>query len=84
MPVHSMELPRLVVVGTGVSGKIGDILGNLEIGKRGVVLSGPNVKKLLQSSVELSLKESGFKFRWDIAGTSQLCRSRAGRVFGKR
>ena len=72
MLVHSMELPGLVVVGTGVSGKIGDILGNLEIGKNGLVLSGPYVKKLLQTPLELSLNNTGFNFRWEIAGSSSF------------
>jgi len=72
MQVHFMELPRLVVVGSGVSGKIGDTLQKLEIGKKGIVLSGPNVMPLLRPAVESSLKESEFKFRWDIVGASSF------------
>jgi len=72
MPAHIMELPRLVVVGTGVSKKLGDTLLGLELGKKCIVLSGPIVKKLLEENTTASLEESGFKFMWEIVGTSSF------------
>jgi glycerol-1-phosphate dehydrogenase [NAD(P)+] len=67
-----MELPRLVVVGTGVSRNLGDSLQGLELGKRGMIVSGPIVKKILESKVGPSLEESGIKFTWELAGTSSF------------
>jgi glycerol-1-phosphate dehydrogenase [NAD(P)+] len=72
MPAHIMELPRLVVVGTEVSKKLGDTLLGLELGKKCMVLSGPIVKKLLEENVTTSLERSGFIFQWEIVSSSSF------------
>ncbi len=72
MPAHIMELPRLVVVGNGVSKNLGDSLQGLDMGKKGMVVSGPIVKKILESQVGPSLEVSGVKFTWEIVGASSF------------
>jgi glycerol-1-phosphate dehydrogenase [NAD(P)+] len=72
MPAHTMELPRLVVVGAGVSRDLGVTLQGLELGKKGLILSGPIVKDLLEDRVRPSLEETGFVASWDIVGSSSF------------
>ncbi len=72
MPAHIMELPRLVVVGSGVSKDSGGILAGLELGKNCLVLSGPIVRKLLEIRIGPSLEEKGFKFSWELVGPSSF------------
>ncbi len=72
MPAHVMELPRVVVVGREVAGKIGGTLQDLELGNTGIVLSGANVKQLLAWRLEPSLRESGLKFSWQVVGESSF------------
>jgi len=67
-----MELPRLVVVGTGVSRNLGEALQGLELGERGMILSGPIVKEILESRVRPSLEDSSIKFTWEIVGASSF------------
>jgi glycerol-1-phosphate dehydrogenase [NAD(P)+] len=72
MSAHVMELPRVVVVGPRVAEKIGSTLQDLELGNKGIILSGPIVKELLQWSVLPSLADSGFKSSWELVGTSSF------------
>jgi glycerol-1-phosphate dehydrogenase [NAD(P)+] len=65
-----MELPRVVVVGREVAGKIGNSLQDLELGKKCLVVSGPNVKQLTEWCIGPALNESGFKFHWEPDGPS--------------
>jgi glycerol-1-phosphate dehydrogenase [NAD(P)+] len=67
-----MELPRVVVVGRNVSTKIGSTLVDLEVGKRGIVVSGSIVRSLVQWQVEASLKDSGFISSWELVGASSF------------
>jgi glycerol-1-phosphate dehydrogenase [NAD(P)+] len=68
--MHVMELPRKVIVGEGILSKIGDILGDLEIGKSVLAVSGPNVSKLLGEKVRSSLERSSFQVKWKIINES--------------
>ncbi len=72
MPAHVMELPRIVVVGSGVIGKIGETLQDLELGGRAIILSGPNVRDIVSGPVNSSLKESGFSCSWELVGPSSF------------
>jgi len=72
MSAHVMELPRTVVVGKGVSEKIGETLQNLELGKGCMIISGPTVRKLTEESMAKSLKEAGFFCKWEIGSFSSF------------
>jgi glycerol-1-phosphate dehydrogenase [NAD(P)+] len=61
--MHVMELPRRVIVGEGILSDLGTILEDLEIGKRILAISGPNVAALLEGTVEGAL-ETRFELSW--------------------
>ena len=64
MPSHTMELPRLIVIGEKNNGKIGDFLISLEKPKKVSLITGEHVKKILQKKIEKSLRVSKIKFVW--------------------
>ncbi len=68
--MHVMELPRRVVVGTGIISQVGEILKDLELGSAAFVISGPNVKALLGRQLETALEKSEFSSRWELIGPS--------------
>jgi glycerol-1-phosphate dehydrogenase [NAD(P)+] len=70
MPAHVMELPRRVVVGTDIIVETGDILGELELGRKGLAISGPHVREIVGESLSASLSKSGFEIKWEVAGPS--------------
>jgi len=67
---HVMELPRVVIVGSEVAGKIGSSIADLELGKTCLIVSGPNVHHLSERRIGPSLIEAGFRFRWEVDGPS--------------
>jgi glycerol-1-phosphate dehydrogenase [NAD(P)+] len=72
MPSHTMELPRLIVIGEKNIGKIGDFLTSLEKPKKVSLITGEHVKKILQKEIEKSLKISKIKFVWHTAKDNEL------------
>ena len=72
MPSHTMELPRLIVIGEKNIGKIGDFLTSLEKPKKVSLITGEHVKKILQKEIEKSLKISKIKFVWHTAKDNKL------------
>ncbi|MGI0091143.1 MAG: NAD(P)-dependent glycerol-1-phosphate dehydrogenase [Nitrososphaerales archaeon] len=72
MPAHVMELPRRVVVGDDVAKDVGRILGELELGKQTLVLSGPHVKSIIGEDLVKSLNLAGFSCKWDLVGASSF------------
>ena len=58
---HTMELPRLIVVGEKNIGKIGYFLKSLNNAKKVSLISGSNVKKIVQKKIDLSLASSDIK-----------------------
>lgn len=72
MSEHIMELPRLVVVGAGTAGRVGETLQDLELGKKIIVLSGPNVRQILESRFSRSLQQCDFKFSWELVSSSSF------------
>ena len=72
MPSHTMELPRLIVIGEKNIGKIGDFLISLEKPKKVSLVTGKHVKKILQKKIEKSLRVSKIKFVWHIAKDNEL------------
>ena len=67
MPSHTMELPRLIVVGEKNIGKIGDFLKSLNGAKKVSLISGSNVKKIVQKKIDESLAFSNIKKSWYLS-----------------
>lgn len=72
MPSHTMELPRLIVIGEKNIGKIGDFLITLNKPKKVSLVTGIHVKKILQKKIEKSLGISKIKFVWYTTKDNQL------------
>ncbi len=72
MPSHTMELPRLIVIGEKNIGKIGDFLISLEKPKKVSLVTGKHVKKILQKKIEKSLRVSKIKFVWHTTKDNEL------------
>ena len=72
VPSHTMELPRLIVIGNNNIGDVGKFLESLDSPKKVSLVSGTHVKKLIQKKVEQSLNESGIKFVWHIASDNSV------------
>ena len=67
MPSHTMELPRLIVVGEKNIGKIGNFLKSLNNAKKVSLISGSNVKKIVQKKIDESLASSNIKKSWYLS-----------------
>jgi glycerol-1-phosphate dehydrogenase [NAD(P)+] len=72
MPSHTMELPRLIVIGEKNIGKIGDFLNSLEKPKKVSLITGKHVMRILQKKIEKSLRISKIKFVWHITKDNEL------------
>ena len=70
LPAHIMELPRKVTVGNDIASEVGKLLSDLDLGNKALVLSGPNVKELIGSDLDASLRESGYATNWERVGPS--------------
>ena len=70
MPSHTMELPRQIVVGEKNIGDIGDFLRSLTETTKASLISGSNVKKIVQRKIEASLIASKIKSSWYLAKTN--------------
>ena len=66
-PSHTMELPRLIVVGEKNIEKIGDFLKSLNGAKKVSLISGSNVKKIVQKKIDESLASSNIKKNWYLS-----------------
>ena len=66
-PSHTMELPRLIVVGEKNIGKIGNFLKSLNDAKKVSLISGSNVKKIIQKKIDESLASSNIKKSWYLS-----------------
>jgi len=64
-----MELPRKIVVGEKNISDIGAFLKSLEDPKSVSLISGNNVKKIVQKEIEKSLSTSKIKYIWHLAKT---------------
>ena len=69
MRSHIMELPRKIVVGEKNIGDIGSFLKSLVDPKNVSLISGNNVKKIVQKKIEKSLNMSKIKHVWYISKT---------------
>jgi glycerol-1-phosphate dehydrogenase [NAD(P)+] len=72
MQSHTMELPRLIVVGEKNINEFGEFLFSLNKPKKVSLISGVNVKKILKKKIEKSLKEKRIKFVWHISKDNQI------------
>ena len=70
MPSHTMELPRQIVVGDKNIGDLGNFLNSLKKTKSVSMISGGNVKKIVQKKIESSLTRSKIKSKWYLAKTN--------------
>jgi len=70
MPSHTMELPRQIVVGEKNINDIGNFLNSLKKTKKISLVSGSNVKKIVQRKIEASLIASKIKSSWYLAKTN--------------
>lgn len=64
MPSHTMELPRLIVIGEKNIADIGDFLNSLARPKKVSLISGENVRKIVQKKIDKSLKSKRIKPIW--------------------
>ena len=67
MKPHTMELPRLIVVGEGNIGQIGAFLARLASPRRVALVSGARVRAAVGKRVERSLEKSSVEFSWHEA-----------------
>ena len=72
MPSHTMELPRLIVVGEKNIKSIGKFLKDLGNPKKVSLISGINVKKVVQKKIESSLNDSKIKWVWHSAKDNRI------------
>ena len=70
MRSHKMELPRLIVVGEKNINDIGSFLKSLKNIKKVSLVSGNNVKKIVQSKIESSLSASKIQMVWHLTKTN--------------
>ena len=70
MRSHKMELPRLIVVGEKNINDIGSFLKSLKNIKKVSLVSGNNVKKIVQNKIESSLSASKIQMVWHLAKTN--------------
>ncbi|MFB5606670.1 MAG: NAD(P)-dependent glycerol-1-phosphate dehydrogenase [Candidatus Nitrosomaritimum yanchengensis] len=72
MQSHTMELPRLIVVGEKNISEFGEFLVSLRKPKKVSLISGTNVKKILKQKIEKSLKQKHIKFVWHTSKDNQI------------
>jgi len=72
MQSHTMELPRLIVVGENNMSEIGEFLFSLNKPKIVSLISGINVQKILKLKIEKSLKLKKIKFVWHTSKDNQV------------
>ena len=72
MRSHTMELPRLIVVGERNMGQFGGFVSTLNGPRRVSLISGGNVRKILGAAVERSLGSSGIRFAWHASGGNTM------------
>ena len=72
MPAHTMELPRKITVGEKNIDNIGTFLKSLRNTTKVSIISGSNVKKIVQKKIEKSLRTSKIKNNWYLIQTNDI------------
>lgn len=71
-PSHTMELPRLIVIGEKNINEFGNFLRSLDHPKKVSLISGDNVRKFLQKKIEHSLSTSKIRYVWHAAKNNEI------------
>jgi len=72
IPAHTMELPRLIVVGEKNIGDLGKFLNSLTKPKKVSLISGVNVRKKVQKKIDSALKSKKIRFVWHSVFDNKL------------
>ncbi len=72
MQSHTMELPRLIVVGENNINEFGEFLFSLNKPKKISLICGINVEKILKKKIEKSLKLKKIRFVWHRSKDNQI------------
>ncbi|MEE8181535.1 MAG: sn-glycerol-1-phosphate dehydrogenase [Nitrosopumilaceae archaeon] len=72
VPAHTMELPRIIVIGEKNIGKIGKFLHSLNEPNRVSLVTGEHVKKILQKKIEKSLRNHKINYVWHTANETLI------------
>jgi len=72
MQSHTMELPRLIVIGEKNLKEFGRFLNSLNKPKKVSLISGINVQKILKQKIEKSLKLSQIEFAWHTSKDNHI------------
>lgn len=72
MSSHTMELPRLIVIGDKNISEFGNFLFSLNKPKKISLIAGINVQKILKKKIENSLKLKKIKFVWHESKDNQI------------
>lgn len=72
MQSHTMELPRLIVVGEKNIGELGEFLYTLNKPKKASLITGIHVKKILKDKIEKSLKAKKITFVWHTSKDNKI------------
>jgi glycerol-1-phosphate dehydrogenase [NAD(P)+] len=60
LPLHYMQLPREVIVGTNVIGSLGEVCQKLGFQGSALIITGPRMMELARGDVTRSLQEASF------------------------
>ena len=69
---HTMELPRLIVIGEKNINEFGKFLQSLNNPKKVSLISGNHVKKFIQKKIEHSLNSSKIRYVWHNAKSNEI------------
>jgi len=72
MQSHTMELPRLIVIGEKNIGEFGEFVLTLNKPKRVSLISGIHVKKIFKQQIERSLKRKKVAFVWHTSKDNKI------------
>lgn len=65
-PSHTMELPRLIVVGEKNIAQIGEFLKSLDSPNKASIIAGKHVQKIVQKKIRKSLENSKIRNFWHV------------------
>ncbi len=69
---HIIELPKKVIVGSGVISKIPDVLKELNIKGKVLIVTGPNVYNIVGKDVEYQIQDHGYDVQVVIVRDSTI------------
>lgn len=71
MQSHTMELPRMIVIGQRNMGRFGEFVHSLSRPGSMSLVSGTHVKRILRGRIERSLRSAGIRFAWHTSGDNE-------------